>query len=130
MDDLICRLRAFVADQIAAFPSPPRVAKLIDTLHLSGGQLTVGDLAGLHDVDPRTVHRDITSSTGLSPKQFAMIIQFHRALRLLRNSGLDPACAAAEAGYADQAHMTRIFRQLGGFTPAAMPDVTLAGMSF
>lgn len=57
-----------------------------------------------------------------------MVIQFHRAIRLIRDVGLDPATAALEAGYADQAHMTRVFRKLGGFTPARVPELTLAGL--
>lgn len=105
-----------------------RSLALIDALHTGGGRLSVVDLAKMHGIDERTVRRDIKMSTGLAPKELSMVLQFHRALRLLRDVGLDPASAAAEAGYADQAHMTRVFRELGGFTPANMPEVTLANL--
>jgi AraC-like DNA-binding protein len=79
-------------------------------------------------VNVRTIRRNLKGATGLSPKQFSMIVQFHRALRLIKEHGLDASAAAIEAGYADQAHMTRVFRRLGGFTPAAIPEVTLANI--
>ena len=128
---LTSRLVAFVArrqqlDQ--GFDTSARSLALIDALHTGGGRLSVSDLAKMYGIDERTVRRDIKMSTGLAPKEFSMVLQFHRALRLLRDVGLDPASAAAEAGYADQAHMTRVFRKLGGFTPADMPEVTLANL--
>ncbi len=130
-DDLMDRLTNFVADRQAGTGNravSTRSLALLDALHVSCGRLSVADLATMHSVDQRTVRRTITSSTGLGPKEFSMILQFHRAVRLLRNAGLDPASAAAEAGYADQAHMTRVFRKLGGFTPADMPYVTLGNL--
>jgi AraC-like DNA-binding protein len=129
--DLSDRLTRFVADRRAANgengPSSRSLA-LLNAIHVSGGQLTVAQLARIHRVDERTVRRDIKTDTGLTPKQFAMIIQFHRAMHLLCDHGLDTASAAVEAGYADQAHMTRVFRQLAGFTPADRPEVTLASL--
>lgn len=107
---------------------PTRSSFLIDNLHVSGGRLSICELARGAGVDERTVWHDIKASTGLSPKELAMVIQFHRAIRLIRDVGLDPATAALEAGYADQAHMTRVFRKLGGFTPARVPELTLAGL--
>lgn len=105
-----------------------RSLALIDALHTGGASLSVADLAKMHGINERTVWRDIKMNTGLSPKELSMVLQFHRALRLLRDVGLSPALAAAEAGYADQAHMTRMFRKFGGFTPANVPDVTLANL--
>lgn len=107
----------------------PRAMALLNALHLGGGRLSIVDLARMHGVDDRTVRRDVVSATGLGPKELSMIVQFHRAVRLLRDIGLDPASAAAEAGYSDQAHMTRDFRKLGGFAPGQLPDVTLVSIS-
>jgi methylphosphotriester-DNA--protein-cysteine methyltransferase len=54
---------------------------------------------------------------GYGPKTFARVARFWRALALVR-AGESLAAAAAEAGYADQAHMTRELVVLGGRTPA------------
>ncbi len=132
VEDLIARLTRFVAARRAANdgndPSSRSLA-LLNAIHLSGGRLTVAELARLHNIDERTVRRDVKTYTGLTPKQFSMIIQFHRAIHLLRDNGLDAVSAAAEAGYADQAHMTRVFRQLAGFTPSDRSEVTLASLT-
>jgi len=122
------RLDAFVSERSRDLSIDPLTAGLIDTLHLTGGRLPVAEVAALHGVDVRTARRRIGLATGLSPKQMAMVIQFHRALRLRFDEGLDVASVAFEAGYADQAHMSRVFRRMGGVSPARLPDLVLAGL--
>jgi AraC-like DNA-binding protein len=56
---------------------------------------------------------------GLSPKKFARIRRFARALRE-RNPALDGAALAAQCGYVDQAHMIHDFQEFAGSTPAAL----------
>jgi AraC-like DNA-binding protein len=131
VESLTSRLVDFVAQRRTDSQdagASARSLELIDALHTGGGRLSVADLARMNGIDERTVRRDIKTSTGLAPKELSIVLQFHRALRLLREVGLDPASAADEAGYADQAHMTRVFRKLGGFTPANMPELTLANL--
>ncbi|TCN34357.1 helix-turn-helix protein [Shinella granuli] len=79
----------------------------------------------MQDISTRTVQRIVRDATGLSPKSYARILQFHRALRLLRDHHMRPSEAASEAGYADQAHMTHALRDFGGLSPARLADVTL-----
>jgi AraC-like DNA-binding protein len=128
MERLSDRLDFFVAEHCLNLAIDPLTAGLIDTLHVTGGRLPVAEVASLHGIDVRTVHRRIAFATGLSPKQMAMVIQFHRALRLRFDSGLDLAAVAYEAGYADQAHLSRVFRLMGGISPARPPDLVLAGL--
>jgi AraC-like DNA-binding protein len=49
-----------------------------------------------------------------------------RAARRLLGQGVSPARAAAEAGFADQAHLTRWFRRYYGVTPGAYRAATHA----
>ena len=126
IDALAERLSQFVDSRFRASEVDPLATKMIDVLHLTGGRLPIAELAGMHDVDVRTVRRRITAATGISPKQLAAIIRFHRALRL-RYAGVAGAAAACEAGYADQAHMSRTFRQMGGIGSARLPHLALAG---
>ncbi|HVJ92703.1 MAG TPA: AraC family transcriptional regulator, partial [Labilithrix sp.] len=57
-------------------------------------------------------------SVGLSPKVFARIRRFQRALDRLTRERPRLVDLAADAGYADQAHLTREFTELAGMTPA------------
>jgi AraC-like DNA-binding protein len=52
------------------------------------------------------------------------ILRFQRFLTAARTSrpGRQLAALAADAGYADQAHLTRESRELSGSTPAALLD--------
>ena len=56
------------------------------------------------------------AATGLAPKQHARILRFDGALDALAQGG-DFAAIAVDAGFADQAHFTREFRELAGVTP-------------
>jgi AraC-like DNA-binding protein len=49
-----------------------------------------------------------------------------RAARRLLGHGVSPARAAAETGFADQAHLTRWFRRYCGVTPGAYRAATHA----
>ncbi len=131
LDELPDRLVAFVRRRVALGRSLPsaRTRQLLSALHASSGRLTVQDVARMHGLTVRTVQRILFDATGLSPKPYARILQFHRALRLLRDHRLSPSDTAFEAGYADQSHMARAFRELGGLSPARLSDVTLVTIS-
>jgi len=58
-------------------------------------------------------------AVGLTPKHFYRIKRFSSVLRALANGYPAPlADLAAMAGYADQSHLTREFRDFAGVTPA------------
>jgi AraC-like DNA-binding protein len=61
---------------------------------------------------------------GYPPRTLARILRFQRFLRSARRAGAgrNLAVLAADAGYADQAHLTRESRHLGGLPPAALLD--------
>jgi AraC-like DNA-binding protein len=128
IDELVNRLDEFVIGRSSEAEIDSLTSGLIDMLHMTGGRLPVTEIASLHGVDVRMIHRRIVKATGLTPKQMAMVIQFHRALRLIIDGKLDIASAAFEAGYSDQAHMTRVFQTMGGFSPARLPELVLAGL--
>ena len=127
---LVDRMSDWVDERSKAVSAPARLLEMIDTIHVCGGRLSVCNLANTQSVAIRTLRRDFKAGTGISPKQYSDIVRFHRALRLLCNDHLDAASVAAEAGYADQAHMTRNFRKFGGFTPANIPQVTRVNLPF
>ena len=80
---------------------------------------SLGDVLGW---SPRRLHREITATCGYGPKLLQRIVRLQRTLRLARRRALANrrptlAMLAIDSGYADQAHMTREFRDLTGFTP-------------
>ena len=86
---------------------------------------TVRDVARDLGWSERRLHREITATCGYGPKTLQRIVRLQRALRASRAGvatrppSLAPTLSrlAFDAGYADQAHMTREFRDLTGFTP-------------
>ena len=54
---------------------------------------------------------------GLTPKQFIRLVRFRQVLDSL-HPDRSLAAVALAAGYGDQSHMNRDFRELGGTTPS------------
>lgn len=128
IESLIVRMERFFAGYAAPQISTILV-RVMDDMHLSGGRATIKNVARDNGVTVRGLHRLFVKFVGLSPKAFAAVLRFHRALRLLTHAGLSLSHAALEAGYTDQAHMTRDFKRHGGFTPAAIPlDLVMVGL--
>ncbi len=73
------------------------------------------------DVSERHLRRVFREATGVSPKEFAKLARFHRALRAAR-AGRRTSWAriAAATGYYDQAHLIAEFRAITGVTPPAL----------
>lgn len=101
--------------------SPTTAALALEAIHLSGGRIRIAALAALMNRSTRQLNRIFRSSVGLSAKDYARLVQFHRALGLIQKEGLTIADAGFEAGYADQAHLTRSFQRFGGFSPTEIP---------
>ncbi|MES2608668.1 MAG: AraC family transcriptional regulator [Pseudomonadota bacterium] len=102
----------------AANPSQARALQALRWLRQHPGA-PLHALCATLDLPERTLRRDMLAAVGLPLRSLAGILRFQRAMALLQG-GAQPSLAhlAHEAGYADQAHMTRQFRKLGGFTPA------------
>ena len=82
-----------------------RALEAVRLLRASGGRIDAGEAARSLGVSPRTLRREVGEAVGLGPKALARVFRFRRALAL-------------ESGYADQAHMARESRALGGFAPS------------
>lgn len=94
----------------------PDVAYAFDRLVDSGGEVTIGELAGEIGWSPRHLTDRFRAEVGLRPKETARVVRFDRARRLLR-AGVRLGDVAAKAGYFDQAHLNREFRVLAGLSP-------------
>ena len=71
-------------------------------------------------VSERHLRRVFRETVGVSPKTFAKLARFRRALRAAREDGHGGwASIAAATGYYDQAHLIAEFRAIAGVTPRA-----------
>jgi AraC-like DNA-binding protein len=73
----------------------------------------LAQLAGLSIWRFATVFRQ---QVGISPHRYICRMRVERAQELMRG-GLAPACAASEAGFYDQSHLSRHFKTICGVTP-------------
>src|ERR1700722_5865436 len=71
--------------------------------------------AGVHPVHLARVFRRFEKRT---PGEYQQRLQLRAACELLRDPEWPLAVIAAECGFSDQSHFTRIFRKLAGTTPA------------
>jgi AraC-like DNA-binding protein len=81
--------------------------------------MMIGDIAERHGVGYKRLERAFLRDVGLTPKHFAKVARLQRALKFAIAPSVNLATAALESGYADQAHMTRDFKQLVGRAPRA-----------
>ena len=91
-------------DVIARAPSAARVSAISRELNVSERQL----------------RRRFERAVGYGPKTFGRVLRFRAFLSLVEEHGYSLAAAAAEAGYADQAHLTRECNDLAGLPPAEL----------
>ncbi len=103
-------------------PGPDNADVFVDRLVRAG--LLVHDRVasavlrgGFDGLSTRSVQRRVSRATGLTQGVIRQIRRAERAVGLL--SGGVPACdAARQAGYADQAHLTRSLKRFVGQTPS------------
>ena len=82
------------------------------------GNVTVGELTELSGWSARYLATHFGREYGMGLKQAARLHRFHHA-RLDLEAGQAAGDVAATRGYADQAHLTRDFRDFLGVPPAA-----------
>jgi AraC-like DNA-binding protein len=120
---------ATVTDALAAAagdarrPDPLVAAAVARLERAPGGPGPVAGIGPALGLGERQLRRRFLAAVGYGPKTLARVLRFQRLLALLDG---DPAVrpslalAAAEAGYADQAHMSAECVRLAGLTPGAL----------
>jgi AraC-like DNA-binding protein len=106
----------------AAHATDPVVAEVAERL-LPGRIEDVTELPGALFISARQLRRRVQDGIGLAPKVVQRILRFQGFLALAHGREGDPAelaRLAAEAGYADQPHLTRESLRLAGLSPAAL----------
>jgi AraC-like DNA-binding protein len=81
-----------------------------------GGQMRLRDIANANGYNVYQLIRAFRRGVGTTPHAYMMRLRLdYAAIRLVEGDTI--ARAAAEAGFADQSHMTRHFKRVFGTTP-------------
>jgi AraC-like DNA-binding protein len=94
------------------------IGDAVAALQVGALQPPIGELVDRAGMTHRRFIKEFTTVIGLTPKVFARVRRFHRAVNRI-GSGAAPRWAvfAVECGYADQGHMIREFQHFSGLTP-------------
>lgn len=95
----------------------PRVREWIESALAE--TIRVADLAAVAGLSPAHFAREFRRLTGEPPYVYVMRRRVERARQLLE-SGHSIAEAASACGFADQAHLSRLFRRFLGITPGSL----------
>jgi AraC-like DNA-binding protein len=70
--------------------------------------------------------REFHLHVGMNPKEYSRIVRFQKALWLMQHQQgkTNQADLAYTSGYADQSHLIREFKNLCGYTPLSLLEVS------
>jgi AraC-like DNA-binding protein len=103
----------------AAAPALTCADRTVRAIQAAHGAVRLEAVATQLGLSPRQLQRQFLQTVGVTAKFFCRIARAERAAALMSREGRDPlADIAADAGYADQSHMTRDFERLRGASPA------------
>ncbi len=88
--------------------------------------VTLPELAAAAGCNPFRLVRAFRNAYGLPPHAYQLQGRVRRAQELLR-SGWNATATAAELGFVDQSHFSRIFRQITGMTPGTFARCVCSG---
>jgi AraC-like DNA-binding protein len=112
-------LERFLVRRADGGPVPtPAVAWAYRRLRETGGNVRIGALAAELGCSRRYLTSRFTAEVGLGPKAVARQLRFARVRERLERGAAGIAEIAVVAGYYDQAHLNRDFRDLAGVTPS------------
>jgi len=95
----------------------PAIAWMVGEIRERHGAVSIGGLRERIGWSKTRLTTRFAEQVGVSPKQYARVMRFNRALQLVHAGGASLADVAIEAGYYDQPHLNAEFKELSGFTP-------------
>jgi len=114
---------SFLLERLDQGPRPsPEVSQALTVLVESHGRQPIGHLATETGWSHKHLITRFKRQVGVTPKMAARLIRFETVRRRLAGGSHGWARIAAEAGYADQSHLVREFRQFSGLTPTAFAE--------
>ena len=81
--------------------------------------LSILNLASLTSMSESHFSRSFKQLVGIAPYQYLMQQRVERAKQLLKQQAISISDIALDCGFANQTHLTKVFRQMTGVTPKA-----------
>ena len=101
--------------------------RVLEIIHARlDARLTVEMLAHEAGLSPAHFARAFKETIGRAPHQYLLSLRLERARRLLEMPDANLSNIAQRAGFADQAHFTRLFKRAYGITPGALRGTALS----
>jgi AraC-like DNA-binding protein len=98
--------------------SEEHLTRALEVMDRSRGRLPISAASERAGLSTRQIDRFFERWVGLTPKTYARIARFRRAWAMsFEQPRMSWATIALDCGYADQAHLCREFRRLGGVSP-------------
>lgn len=106
--------------QLGARLTRAQMNKVMAAVKANGDRrMTVAEMADAVGLSESWFATAFKQTTGKTPLQWQLGRRIEQAQTLLTETGLSLADVAAQLGFSDQAHLTKVFRQIVGETPAA-----------
>ena len=122
-DRQIRLISAYILDLVknSAVDPDNAVKMAVSTLVNLKGDISIRQLRQRLYITERTFERRFKKEIGVSPKQFAKIVQFSFSLNQIRERDyVSLTTIAYQNGFADQSHFIRTFKRYTGSTPSEM----------
>lgn len=109
-------LDTYLGERLEAAPAGnAEVEWAVRTLQASEGRVEIGLLSSELGWSRKRMAATFREYVGMTPKRFARLLRFERAMELLRAGGR-PIDVAIDCGYSDQAHLCREVKAFAGTT--------------
>lgn len=117
-DDLIKRLDLLFLRLLFSDEKKGSDSIVLPILRQDGSTLSVKDLATATCYSERHLNRLFYNEIGVSAKNCLRLVRLNRAIKLMQNPALTLTECAYLAGYYDQSHFIREFREVCGVSPS------------
>jgi AraC family transcriptional regulator len=127
MEGLVLEMLAVVGRtrEIKERREPGWFSRTMDLLHAEfRSNLKVQDIAKEIQIHPFHLSRVFRSVQGQTIGEYVQRLRVTFACEQLRNTGIDLASIALSAGFSDQSHFTRVFKNITGLTPGTFREIS------
>jgi AraC family transcriptional regulator len=98
---------------------PAKARRVIDYIEANmESDLRLAELGAVAEISRAHFARAFRNTVGMTPHAFVLQRRVARALELLTSRSLSINEVAVRCGFADQAHLTRVFKSRFGYPPS------------